>query len=236
MRKTILLDLDGTLLPMDLSYFTGRYFAALGAFMARRGYAAEPLLRAVGTGLRAMVKNNGAATNEAVFWHAFHGELGAAGEGAEAAFADYYGGEFERLRTLCGFREGTGETVRAWRARGARLVLASNPVFPRTAQLARLRWAGMDAADFDFISSYENASFSKPNPAYFTELAGKIGAAPADCLMLGNDVAEDIPARRAGMDVFLVTEWLLNRDGAPLDAYPHGDFAAASAWVHAALQ
>ena len=38
MRKTILLDLDGTLLPMDLSYFTGQYFAALGAFMARRGY------------------------------------------------------------------------------------------------------------------------------------------------------------------------------------------------------
>jgi FMN phosphatase YigB (HAD superfamily) len=44
--------------------------------------------------------------------------------------------------------------------------------------------------------------------------------------MVGNDVDEDmIPARAVGMEVFLLTDCLLNRSGADISSYPQGGFA-----------
>ena len=48
---------------------------------------------------------------------------------------------------------------------------------------------------------------SKPNPAYYREMAVLIGCAPADCVMIGNEAKNDIwPAKEAGMKTFWVTD------------------------------
>ncbi|MDP1125298.1 hypothetical protein Q5O12_27610, partial [Klebsiella pneumoniae] len=44
----------------------------------------------------------------------------------------------------------------AW-SQGAKLVLATNPVFPRVAVDARLEWAGLADVPFALITSYENS-------------------------------------------------------------------------------
>jgi len=46
----------------------------------------------------------------------------------------------------------------------------------------------------------------KPHAAYYNEIAKMIGVDPQDCLMVGNEVKNDIlPARKAGMKTFWVT-------------------------------
>lgn len=59
--------------------------------------------------------------------------------------------------------------------RGYRLVLATNPVFPREAILERMRWAGVERAPWEIITTYEEYHFCKPNPNYFAEILAKMG-------------------------------------------------------------
>ena len=48
---------------------------------------------------------------------------------------------------------------------------------------------------------------SKPNPAYYREIAALIGCPPADCVMVGNEAMNDIwPAKQAGMKTFWVID------------------------------
>ena len=57
---------------------------------------------------------------------------------------------------------------------------------------------------------------------------------PAEnCLMVGNDVNEDMIARELGMQVFLLTDNLINRSGADIDRYPHGSFPELMQWIQA---
>lgn len=65
---TVLFDLDGTLLPMDQERFVRAYFGLLARTMAPLGYAPDRLLGVITDGIQAMVQNDGAATDEDVFW------------------------------------------------------------------------------------------------------------------------------------------------------------------------
>ena len=71
MIKTILFDLDGTLLPMDLDVFLKDYLTRFTAAMARVGRSPEAFTKAVWAATAAMSKNDGSCTNEAAFWNAF---------------------------------------------------------------------------------------------------------------------------------------------------------------------
>ena len=64
MKKAILFDLDGTLLPMDEEKFTKYYFSMLCEITAPLGYKPEDLVREIWKGTAAMVRNNGTMTNE----------------------------------------------------------------------------------------------------------------------------------------------------------------------------
>ena len=51
----------------------------------------------------------------------------------------------------------------------------------------------------------------------------KLGIDPTECLMVGNDVDEDMIAEQLGMKVYLVTDDLINRKNKDISVYPHGD-------------
>ena len=55
--------------------------------------------------------------------------------------------------------------------------------------------------------------------------------APEECLMVGNDVAEDMVAVKAGMQVFLLTDCLLNKNAEDVAAYPQGGFAELQEFI-----
>ena len=77
---------------------------------------------------------------------------------------------------------------------------------PQVAIRERVRWAGLNPDQFDFVTGMENMHFCKPNVGFFREIAQNIGVAPEDCIMIGNDMAEDMVAHEIGMKTFLVGE------------------------------
>ena len=116
--------------------------------------------------------------------------------------------------------------MRAIKEMGLRVALATNPIFPAVATESRIRWAGLEPEDFELYTTYESNGYCKPNPAYYREVAAKLGVDPAQCLMVGNDVEEDMEAaEQTGMRVFLLTDCLINRENRDISAYPHGSFS-----------
>ncbi len=229
---TVLFDLDGTLLPMDNDVFTKGYFKLLVQKLAPYGFEQQELVDAIWSGTAAMVKNNGIQTNYDVFWKIFATPLGERVFDTKSVFDDFYENEFEQAKTLCGLDSKAGDAVKSLKEQGYRLALASNPIFPMTAQKARIMWAGADPKDFELITSYENSVYCKPNPEYYTDIAKKLGVAPEECLMIGNDVDEDMIAEQVGMSVFLLTDNVINRKNKDISRFSHGGFADLMGYIH----
>lgn len=231
MITTILFDLDGTLLPMDTETFTGRYFGLLAGRMAAHGYEPKKLFDSVWGGTGAMVKNDGKLTNEAVFWRFFQEKYGDRIQADRALFDAFYREDFDGAREACGFSAKAAAVIAEAKALGFRTALATNPIFPELATRKRIGWAGLSPDDFEYFTTYENSRYCKPNPEYYRELAGKLCVAPEECLMVGNDVEEDMAAGALGMSLFLLTDCLINRGGGDIEKYPRGDFDALSAHI-----
>ena len=221
---TILFDLDGTLLPMDQEAFVKAYLGPLAARMAPMGYDPTEMINALWAGTDAMVKNDGSRRNEEVFWDIFAGVFGERVRQDQPLFDEFYRTDFQNARPACGFAPQAASTVRKLKELGFRVVLATNPIFPAVATESRIRWAGLEPEEFELVTTYENSRHCKPNTAYYQDIIEQIGVAAEECLMVGNDVEEDMIARTIGMKVFLLPAGLINRSGTDINTFPHGDF------------
>lgn len=205
--KAVLFDLDGTLLPMDQSTFAKEYFKGIAGHMAPHGIAPQQMIELTLLGTEAMVHNDGSRTNAQVFWSTFFAALGEEHGDYENIAAGFYTEGFNKLQAYTEPNPYALDAVKAAHAEGRKVVLATNPVFPMAAQLDRLSWLGLGEQDFDLVTSYENSSYCKPNPDYYRDICEKIGVAPENCLMIGNDEREDMKAAsEAGLNCFLVTD------------------------------
>ena len=226
MIDTVLFDLDGTLLPMDQDTFVNAYMNLLAEYLAPHGYEPNHLIAAVWAGTKAMVENNGETTNEEVFWEDFCHIFGQDARKDEPLFEEFYATDFGHARQVCGFDPAAAEVVAMLKEKGIRVALATNPLFPGIATRQRIRWAGLSPSDFELVTTYENSRHCKPNPDYYREVLSALGREPEECIMVGNDVDEDIlPARQVGMKTFLLNHSLLNRKGRELDGIEQGGFA-----------
>ena len=222
--KTVLFDLDGTLLPMDQDVFVKAYFGGLATKMVAYGYDPQTLIKGIWTGTEAMIRNDGSRTNEEAFWAGAATVLGADCRKDEPLFDHFYHNEFRFVAASCGNNPKASELIAALKAKGCRVALATNPIFPAIATRTRMQWAGLQEADFDLVTTYENASFCKPNPAYYQQVLEKLGETPENCIMVGNDVTEDMVTASLGMEVFLLTDCLINKANKDISQYPHGNF------------
>lgn len=222
--KVVLFDLDGTLLPMNQDNFTKFYFSQLAEKMSEHGYEPQQLIDGVLAGTAAMVKNDGSRTNEQAFWDTFCGIFGEKALQDKPVFEDFYANEFKRTRGACGFDYTGAEIVYACWRMGLKVVLATNPIFPEIATNQRIDWAGLFPTDFALVTTYENSCYCKPNPKYYTNLMEKLNVRPEECLMIGNDVDEDMVAADVGMHVFLMTRRLINRHNKDISVYPNGGY------------
>lgn len=229
--KVVLFDLDGTLLPMDQDVFVRDYFGRLAKKAAPAGYDVKTLPESLWKGVAAMVMNDGSRKNEDVFWETFAGIYGDKVEIDKTLFEDFYANEFQESAQVCGKNPKAKACVEACRSKGYRIVLATNPIFPAIATESRIRWAGLSPEDFEYYTTYENSCFSKPNPEYYEQILSHIGVKPEDCLMVGNDVSEDMVAEKLGMKVFLLTDCLINKEGKDIEKYPQGSFDDLMAYI-----
>ena len=222
--KAVLFDLDGTLLPMDQDTFIKAYFGRLAAKLAPHGYDPKMLVKGIYAGMESMVKNDGTCKNEDAFWRTFCGVFGERALEDKPVFESFYRNEFQQVKESCGFAPEAAPLVRRLRERGIRVVLATNPLFPAVATESRIRWAGLQPEDFEWVTTYENSCFCKPNPAYYEEILSKLGLDAGDCVMVGNDVQEDGAAAKLGMRVFILTDCLIDREAGKNEEMPRGGF------------
>ena len=232
MIKAVCFDLDGTLLPLDVDEFCKHYFGMLARHMAPYGYDPGALIGGIMTGTKAMNKNDGSRTNEQAFWDEFCKIFGEDARKDERKFAAFYENEFDKARAACGFDPNAAPALRACKELGLRVCVATSPLFPKIATRKRLQWAGIDPAEVEFYTTYEDCHYCKPSLGYYREVLARLGLAPEECLMVGNDVREDMVARELGMHVFLLlNDYLLNKDNADITALPRGNFDDLLAYV-----
>jgi FMN phosphatase YigB (HAD superfamily) len=213
MFKAILFDLDGTLLDINMEIFLQYYFAEM--MEAAREYGYKDVKRMVAQVYHAtdlMIANRSPAIlNEEAFMKEFL-DNGNDPEPAVRGFFDaFYQQRFPRLKVYCRPFPGIAEMMQRLRGRGFKVVIATNPVFPREAIQQRLEWAGIGDLPYALITSYEEMHFCKPQLAYYQEISNRIGVDAVDCLMVGNDVDEDLPAGQIGMKTFLVEDLLIDK-------------------------
>ena len=233
MIKVVLFDLDGTLLPMDQDVFVKEYFGRLARKLISHGYEQEALVNNIWAGTKAMIKNTGEKLNEQVFWDTFASMYEKDVLSDINLFDEFYHNDFDAVKNVCGYTPRANEAVKQIKEMGFRVVLATNPIFPAVATEARMRWAGLDSADFEFYTTYENSRFSKPYPDYYAEICRTLDVSPEECLMVGNDVRDDMIAATLGMKVFLLTDCLINKAGADITPYPKGSFDELIGFVKA---
>lgn len=228
---TVLFDLDGTLLPMDMNEFIKAYFGGLARRLAHHGYDPQKLIDAIWQGTAAMVKNNGEVNNEERFWQGFEAAYGKPARQDEELFAAFYREDFDKVSSSCGYTPAAREVIDTVKACGLRVALATNPIFPAMATERRIAWAGLSPDDFELYTTYENSRFCKPNPDYYRDVMNALGVSPEECLMVGNDVVEDMVAQTLGSRVFLLTDNLINPKNADISAYPHGSWDELLAYI-----
>lgn len=231
MITAVLFDLDGTLLPMDQDVFIKAYIGGMCKKMAPHGYDPEKLAKAVWKGTGAMTLNDGSTTNETVFWKVFNAAMERDCRKDEPLFDEFYRTDFQKVKDVCSYDRRAVDAVREIKALGIRTILATNPLFPPVATQSRVRWAGLQPENFEWITTYDNSSCCKPNPDYYLEILGKMNLKPEECLMVGNDAVEDAAAEKLGMRVFLLTDCLINKDNRDLSDYPQGSFTELMEYI-----
>lgn len=233
--KAVLFDLDGTLLPMDQNVFVKAYFEGLATKLAPLGYDPKQLIDAVWGGTMAMIKNDGSKSNENVFWDFFSGIYGEKSLEDMPHFEEFYKTDFQKVQEVCGFEPQAADVLCKLKNADIPAVVATSPIFPAIAIESRIRWAGLSPEDFEFYTTYENINYSKPNPEYYAEIAKRLDVKPEECLMVGNDVGDDMVAQKIGMEVFLLTDNLINKEDVDISQFPHGDFKQLSQYIDSVL-
>ncbi len=202
--RALLLDLDGTLLINDMQEFMPRYRRLL---LDRVGdiLPTGTFLEALDSGIRALMRNDGRKdTNEDVFKKAFFARVEHPPEQVMPLFDTFYREDFEELRDCTQPDPLAREMVALAKDQGYKLAIATQPVFPLEAILARLRWAEVPAKefDYDFVACYESMRACKPHPVYFEQILTHLGCRPQEALMVGDSVDADLGAARIQIKTF----------------------------------
>ncbi|HZK43374.1 MAG TPA: HAD family hydrolase [Syntrophomonadaceae bacterium] len=214
MFEAILFDLDGTLLDIDMDYFLPLYFEKMVLMGEKYGFdnMQEMVKQVFNSTSVMMADTNLRITNEEIFLQDFLDKCDHLTRDKTLEFFDhFYNDGFPKLSKYAKPFPGILEMMENLFKEERKIVIATNSVFPHTAIQQRLDWAGVGHFDYDLITSYEVMHACKPKFSYYEEIATIIGVDPKNCLMVGNDIGEDLVAGKIGMKTFLVEDRLIDK-------------------------
>lgn len=208
MINTILFDLDGTLLSMDTEEFTKEYFKAV-AIKLKDYLTFEEVFEYFWQATKVMIENvDSNRTNENVFFEELSKNVEQIDE-INKIIMEFYASEFDQIKGVSKVNPDIVKSVAKLKEKGYDLVIATNPLFPIEAVYKRIEWAQLNIEDFIFITSFEHMHFTKPHLGYYKEILTKINKKPSECLMVGNDVVEDMVAKKLAIKTYLITDHLI---------------------------
>ncbi|MDY0213597.1 MAG: HAD family hydrolase [Desulfuromonadaceae bacterium] len=212
---TILFDLDGTLLNVDMHQFIPAYLGGLAECLPTdvdpSGFVRNMLKR---TMERIEQGSDGSQTNEDFYLQAAKEDMGIEAEHFRSGLECFYAETLPHLEQYIQPLPLAPEIITRCIDKQLRIIIATNPVFPLPVTEARLKWGRIDHFEYLHVSSYETSRHCKPNLAYFSELLDSFDLAPQQCLMVGNDTEHDLSATHLGIKTFLVDTWVIDRGGA----------------------
>lgn len=207
MPLTLLLDLDDTLLDTRMDTFIPAYLDSLSRAMADHVDPATMLPALMGGTKRMFANENPSLWLRDVFDGYFFDKLGIDKDSLQPEIDKFYDEIFPSLAPLTRARPEAVDLVEWAFLRGDRVVIATNPLFPKKAIHHRMRWAGLPPEKYTFslITSYENMHFTK-SPAYYSEILGCLGWPEDPVVMVSDNVDMDlIPARAVGIPVYHIS-------------------------------
>ncbi|MDY6877082.1 MAG: HAD family hydrolase [Chloroflexota bacterium] len=213
MLKSILFDLDDTLLGNSVETFIPAYFQMLTRYMAHL-IPPERLISELMRATQAMETNDGTGlTNEEKFASVFYPALGYEPAELKPTLEQFYAEEFPKLRPMTQLRPEARPLVEWAFEHGLQVAIATNPLFPRSPIEQRLEWAGVPVTEFDYalVTTYEDMHATKSHPAYYHEILNRLDRQPGECLMVGDNWEWDIaPATSIGISAY----WIADPDDA----------------------
>lgn len=233
MLKAVVFDMDDTLLSLNLSAFIAVLAKDESALLAQ--VARKNPLSLFAAWTAAMLEVNGEVaeddrrTNRERFDAVIEQRSGIPlSDPVIAEMLEYYEREVLPGRNdaiiAARPREGACEALDCVLGRGLRVALLTNPSFSHTCIRCRMGWAHITDVPFELVTCMENSTRCKPFAGYYTESLDKLGLAPEEVLMVGNDPRRDF----ASPDIGLQTAYVGN--GSPVRATWSGsmaDFAAS---------
>ncbi|MDZ4180736.1 MAG: HAD family hydrolase [Coriobacteriia bacterium] len=205
--RAVLFDLDGTLLDIDIEAFLRSYFEALAVAVGEIADSPERhsiVMRAIHDATGAMMRPHDPRTNREAFAEEFERLTGLGLDEVWPIFEAFYTDVFPGLGAGMVAHAGAVDALSAARRHGLRTAVATNPIFPRSAVVHRMEWAGIVPGDVDVITDFETMVACKPHAAYFRQTAEMLGVDAGDCLMVGDDAMLDLAAADVGMRTFYV--------------------------------
>lgn len=207
MIKTLLFDLDDTLLGNDMDIFLPHYFSLAGHF-ARQHLPEDQFMQTLLLASRTMIENTDPdVTNNDVFWQRFVELTGLDRDIVEADFDYFYRHEFEQLQEVTEYTPIAAQIMDNCFRQGLQVVIATNPMFPRRAIEARLAWAGIPVGQYPYalVTAMENMHATKPHEVYYEEILREVDGRPHESLMIGDDGRRDIePASNLGLHTYWI--------------------------------
>jgi FMN phosphatase YigB (HAD superfamily) len=209
MIKAILLDLDNTLLHNPDKPFAQAFLAGVASHFQRlHGY--EDAAKSHRESLKGLADaHNGTESNAARMAASFQRLTSLSPDEARTAWDSFYSEIYPTLMPSCIQPvSGAADLIQTLREAGFALVIASNPIYPEAAILARMAQAGLptETGTYALVTGAELMHFPKTNPAYYAEILGRIGVEPDEALMVGDSETNDIlPAHTIGMHTFHIT-------------------------------
>ncbi|HHY11615.1 MAG TPA: HAD family hydrolase [Firmicutes bacterium] len=207
----LMFDLDGTLLPVGLEFFYNDYPEAAAPYFAdiiEPGVFKETLLKSTWD----MVNNlDPGLPNIDAFRVSFERRVGQSWNRLWPIFERFYSEEFPRLRRLVPESKVARKVVKECVNQGWEIILATNPLFPESAIRERMRWCGVQDLPWKFITTLEDMHFCKPHVQYYQEIVDCVGLDPKRCIMIGNDMQEDMVASELGIKTLLVEDFCVDR-------------------------
>jgi len=224
MRDTFLFDLDGTLLPFDIDEFMKLYFGEMAKHF--HGMIDGKLLaKYILESTEAMVNNLEPRPNEEKFMEHF-AKLVEVEDLREykQKFDLFYDERFDLVKECVERIPIIEDSIEILKDKGYKLVVATNPIFPIKAIYKRIEWAGLDVEDFSYISCYQKNSYCKPRIQFYQEVLDAIKKEPQECYMVGNDVQEDLVAGELGIETYLITDYIINRNNQKIETTYQGNY------------
>jgi FMN phosphatase YigB (HAD superfamily) len=208
MSLTVLFDLDDTLISNNIDIFLPGYLKALGKTLAE--ITPNPVIKPLLAATQKMSESNlPGKTLEQTFDEDFYPAIGVPKEQMQGTIDHFYGDVYPDLHVLTQPIPEAASLVKRLFEEGYTVAIATRPLFPRTAIIQRLAWAGLSVEKYPFaiIPSYETFHFSKPNPAFFAELLAQLGWPDQPVVMIGNSLEDDIlPAALFNIPAFWLNE------------------------------